>query len=221
MNFNLQEVLQILGAFALVLISLSTHEAAHAFAAKLGGDDTAEREGRLTLNPLAHIDLFGTILLPILLKIIANVSFGWAKPVPVNPYKLRSPKWGYAIVSAAGPAANFLLATVTLLGLSLYDKFFGMTTLQENGFIFQMVISFMIINVFLAIFNLIPIHPLDGAAILTAFLPRKLAELYYRFIAPYGMLVVLALLYTGGLSWLSHLAHGFIAGMSYVIALII
>jgi Zn-dependent protease len=146
-----------------IVLAISFHEFAHAYAAYRLGDNTARDLGRLTINPLKHLDIAGTILLLI-------AGFGWGKPVPFNPYNLKNQKWGPAIVSVAGPLANIILAVIFLVVLKLIVVY---TLIPfENGLI-QLLNSLIIVNIVLAVFNLLPVPPLDGSKILYAFLPEK------------------------------------------------
>lgn len=151
----------------ILLFSVIIHEVAHGYAALMQGDKTAEYEGRLTLNPIPHIDPIGTILLPLLSLNLGGFLFGWAKPVPYNPYNLRNQKWGEAIVAAAGPLSNILLALIFGLIIRFYVIPSGVV---DGGFA---ILSDVIVrvNIVLAIFNLMPIPPLDGSKILSALLP--------------------------------------------------
>ncbi len=153
-----------LAAIVAIIFAISFHEFAHAYAAYKLGDNTAKDLGRLTINPLKHLDVVGTILL-----IIAG--FGWGKPVPFNPYNLKYPKWGPAIVSIAGPLSNIILAIVSavILKLAIMN---GLS--PENGLTF-LLFNLVLINVILAVFNLIPVPPLDGSKILYAVLPERMA----------------------------------------------
>mgnify|MGYP001616418427 CR=1 FL=1 len=139
-----------------IFISLTIHEFSHALMGSLRGDKTAEREGRLTLNPLAHIDLFG--LIPLLL-----FGFGWAKPVPFNPYNLKNPKWDSVAIALAGPGANLLLLILAAVGFRFAFSILGVTNLLTVFFFFLVLL-----NLFLLFFNIIPIHPLDGSKLFFA-----------------------------------------------------
>lgn len=158
---------------AVLVFSVVIHEVAHGYAALALGDHTAEREGRLTLNPVPHIDPFGSILLPAIGFFLGGIIFGWAKPVPYNPYNLRNQKWGPAIVGAAGPAANVMLALAFGLVLRFLPQWAGVLP-PAFAFNFFMVASTVaLLNLSLAIFNLIPIPPLDGSKVLFALLPHR------------------------------------------------
>lgn len=164
-----------------LLFSVVIHEVAHGYAALVLGDRTAEYEGRLTLNPVKHIDPVGTILFPLLTYILpGGFIFGWAKPVPYNPYNLRNRRWGEAIVAVAGPASNIALALVFGLFIRLYALPNGMI----NGAVGTLAVVIVLVNVTLAVFNMVPVPPLDGSKIISAFLPRgwmKVREQIERF----------------------------------------
>ena len=150
---------------AVLIMSVVVHEVSHGYAARALGDSTAEYAGRLTLNPVKHIDLWGSIIIPIILVLTkAGFIIGWAKPVPVNPYNLRNPRYGEAIVAAAGPASNLALAVI--FGLLIR---FGLIPVS----VFPVVVAIVVINLVLAVFNLVPIPPLDGSKILFAVLPPR------------------------------------------------
>lgn len=166
--------------------ALSFHEFCHGLAARLVGDPTAERYGRLTLNPLAHFDIVGTLML-------LFVGFGWAKPVPINTRYFRHPRRDLIIVSLAGVAGNILTAVLSVLFLRFCGEWwYGLTGRAGLTVIIQMIN----INMGLAAFNLIPIPPLDGSRVLEAFLPYKYME-YYYWLERYGMIILLVLLMTG------------------------
>ena len=174
----------------MLILALTFHEYAHGWVADKLGDPTAQENGRLTLNPIAHIDPFGTIILPLIL-ILTHSWFivGWAKPVPVNPYNFQDPKKGMLWVGLAGPAANIILAIILLLILR--------TGLMPVGSIGGAVFAIgILINVILALFNAFPIPPLDGSRILAGIIPERFAY-YYSKIEPYGFIIVLVLFMTG------------------------
>ena len=173
-----------------VLIAVTFHEAAHGFVAHLLGDETAWRQGRVSFNPFKHIDPFGTILLPGLLLLAGSpFLFGYAKPVPVNFRALAHPRRDMILVAAAGPLMNLLLATLAALCFHVvgYSPTFVMRFLAEN------LKNTLVLNVILAVFNLLPIPPLDGGRIVAGLLPRALAKPYAR-LEPYGLVLLIGLL---------------------------
>ena len=179
------------------ILSITLHGAAHGYAALALGDDTARAAGRLSLNPLAHIDRFGTIILPGFLLIsqlltIGHVGFmfGWAKPVPVSAWKFRDPRRGMMVVAAAGPAMNFVLAWLGALALHAVPFLSGLPMFVAAEFL----IAFIIYNMVLGIFNLIPIPPLDGGRIIVGLLPLPLARAWAR-LERAGLLIILLLLF--------------------------
>ncbi len=154
----------------ILIFSVVIHEVSHGFAALMLGDHTAEEEGRLTLNPLPHIDPFGSVILPAMSYLFGGIIIGWAKPVPYNPNRLRNRAWGPALVGIAGPAANIFLAVA--FGLLL--RFFPFAA--DTGFLGNLSAiagTIALLNLTLAIFNLVPIPPLDGSKVLFAILPRR------------------------------------------------
>jgi len=185
--------------FAVLLMAAILHEIAHAITAEKLGDPTARKLGRISLNPIRHIDPFLTIILPgVLILSGSHVIFGGAKPVPVNPNYFSSPRRGMALVAAAGPISNIILAA---LGFALL-QFLGFSGALRSMphmavyFIAVTLIQWIIINIILAAFNLFPLPPLDGGRIVTGLLPKKLAASYAR-VEPFGLLIIFALLYTG------------------------
>ena len=187
-----------------ILIAITFHEVAHGFVAYKCGDSTAKMMGRLTLNPAAHIDPVGTIIVPLMLFIFSKGTFifGTAKPVPVNFYNLRHPRRDSALVSAAGPATNVIIAFISILLLVLIDKisivftssaFIGQKIIIPLNKMLQYSVSF---NIFIAAFNLLPVPPLDGGRIVTSLLPAKHSYQFSK-IEPYGILIVLVLWFTG------------------------
>jgi len=178
-----------------IIFAITVHEAAHGYVAKYFGDMTAFQEGRITLNPLKHIDPVGTILIPTITLVLGGILFGWAKPVPVNFARLRNPKKDMLWVAAAGPLSNLVMAVIWALVI----KFSTLTPAS-----FQMPLAFMgavgvMINTVLMVLNLLPLPPLDGGRIAVSLLPNHLA---YRFamMERYGFIILLALLFTGVLS---------------------
>jgi len=173
-----------------VILAVTFHEAAHGFVALYFGDTTAKDQGRVTLNPFKHVDLFGTIILPLLLIALnAGFIFGYAKPVPVNFAALRNPRWNMLWVAAAGPGMNMALAFVS--ALSLYAA--GAIDGESAAVIGNLLLFSIQLNVMLAIFNMLPLPPLDGSRVLAAFLPETLMRPYLNF-GRYGMTVLLLLL---------------------------
>jgi Zn-dependent protease len=177
-------------SLGIFLSAVVVHEFAHALVARRLGDTTAERLGRLTLNPLAHIDPIGTILLPVLLVVThAPIVLGWAKPVPIDFRQLGHPKRDMIWVGLAGPAANFLAAALSAL---IYRSLPG----ANASLVGLILVSFILINITLGTFNLIPIPPLDGSRVLVGLLPMSMARPYLRM-ERYGFLIVIGLLYVG------------------------
>jgi Zn-dependent protease len=174
-----------------VLVAITFHEAAHAYAAYGLGDQTAFRVGRLSLNPLKHIDPVGTVLLPGLLLLARSpFLFGYAKPVPVNFGNLRRPRRDMIIVAIAGPATNLLLATLAAFGLRFGHHI--PPTVQD--WLLRNLLNALSLNVLLAVFNMLPILPLDGGRVLLGLLPRPLASAFAR-LEPYGMPILIGLLF--------------------------
>jgi Zn-dependent protease len=175
-----------------IIFAITVHEASHGYAAKHFGDLTAEKMGRITLNPLKHIDPIGTILLPALTLMLGGVLFGWAKPVPVNFAGLRNPKKDMLWVAAAGPASNFMMAIFWVLVL----KYAQMAPDYAAYFLLEMSKVGIMINLVLMVLNLLPLPPLDGGRIAVSLLPMNLAVKLSR-LEQYGFIILIVLLFTG------------------------
>lgn len=201
-------------AVAIVIFSIILHEVAHGWVAYWLGDSTAKYAGRLTLNPIPHIDLIGSIIVPGL-AVLSGSPFllGWAKPVPINPYNIRHGAWGEALVAFAGPGTNILIAVVAGLAVRFGGDFFASTEMITIAFIVILA------NISLAILNMLPIPPLDGSKVVAAFLPpalymkyRKVENLTYA-LGPFGLILVLIII-------IQFLSGPMSAFSSYVFALL-
>ncbi len=177
-----------------VVFAITVHEVAHGWVANKLGDKTAKMMGRLTLNPIKHIDPIGTIVVPLVMVFLAGFAFGWAKPVPVSPVNFKNPRKDMAIVAAAGPLSNVAMAIMWVI----FIKAVSMTVSDLNiaKGLMQMGQAGIIINLVLFVFNLFPIPPLDGSKVLSGFLPHS-ASLFMDKLEPYGFFIVIGLLYFG------------------------
>ena len=202
------DLFSIISSVVVLLLSLSVHESAHAWTADRLGDPTARYLGRISLNPLVHADFFGTFLVP-LIGFYSGFIFGWAKPVPVNTARLRNPKRDYMLVAAAGPLSNLVMASTLFVFLLILKSSSGSSELLVNQVVrgvargdsllvplVSMAYFGVMINLILAIFNMIPVAPLDGAAVLSGLLPAPLVRPYEQ-LQKYGFMILIGLLYLG------------------------
>jgi len=186
--------------FGCLIVAVILHEISHGLVALWFGDDTAQRAGRLTLNPVPHIDPFGSIIIPAFGALTGVPVIAWAKPVPVNPAKMREPRRDMLWVGLVGPFSNFVLAiTAAFAARALYEGMdtSGIGSFEDLPLLIRIVFSFALVNFFLGIFNLLPIPPLDGSSLLERVLPERYLPGWYRF-RPYGMLILFALVFWTG-----------------------
>ena len=194
--------MEVIFLIVILIMSVVLHEVAHGYTAALLGDLTARLAGRLTLNPLKHLDWFGSVLLPALLALLpGNLIFGWAKPVPYNPYNLRAGRWGPAYVALAGPATNLLIA----LCFSLVLKLTGNLIPEVAGALISLII---LVNLMLTIFNLIPVPPLDGSKILFAIIPPRYHAIENWLTRYQFVLLILVIVFVTETSFISRLVLG-------------
>ena len=183
--------INLLTGFLVLLFSLTVHESAHAWTADRLGDPTSRILGRISLNPLVHIDLVGTVVLPLVAILTGAPIIGWAKPVPVDTDRLRRGRRDFVLVAGAGPASNILMAVLASLALTVIGG--------ANSVFYLVALQAVQLNLLLAVFNMVPVPPLDGGNVLGGLLPSALAESFDRLVRPYGFLVLYALLLTGTL----------------------
>jgi len=199
--------LNLLALVPALVFAIVFHEIAHGWTALALGDPTAKEQRRLSPNPLRHVDPFGTLILPGLLKLAGAPVFGWAKPVPVVAQRLRNPRFGMMAVAAAGPLSNLLMASIAAVAIGLLTRGGDPSAASATGFFLTALIYFVQINVFIAFFNLLPIPPFDGSHIVEGALPRRWGEAYGR-LRNLGMglfFVLVALSWYGPTSgWLGH-----------------
>jgi Zn-dependent protease len=198
----MEEIIQQIAVYAIpVLLAITVHEAAHGYVARMFGDNTAYVLGRVTLNPVKHIDPLGTIVIPLGMVLLTGFMFGWAKPVPVDWGSLRRPKRDMIWVAAAGPGVNLVMAVIW----ALIYRTISAAGVQENFFYLVAQAGISVNLVFMAL-NLLPIPPLDGGRIVSGLLPTRMSIAYSR-IEPYGLVILLVLMFTGALSFLLRPMH--------------
>ncbi len=214
MNFAGIDPIYVLVNIGVLLFSLSIHESAHAWTADWLGDATGRYLGRVTLNPLAHIDPIGSLLFPLLGLLGGGVIFGWAKPVPVDSRRLKNPRKDHILIAAAGPATNVVAALAFLICLKTMTLISPLVTRGDHTLYPLFLICYvgLFLNVILAVFNLIPIPPLDGSWVLSGLLPHHLSVLYDR-IRPYGFMLLILLLFSGALGRIIRPVWGFVQGL--------
>lgn len=183
-----------------LLLAITVHEVAHGYVAYRNGDYTAKLLGRITMNPVKHLDWFGTLVFPLLLAFSGiGVVFGWAKPVPVNSFNFKNPRRGMMYVGLAGPVSNFLLSAALALVLRILFMIFGPELIFSSSILKPLAIMVMLgilVNIYLGVFNLLPIHPLDGSHVLEGLLSPEQAQAYSR-LSQYGFIFLIVLLFTG------------------------
>ena len=190
---------QLLIILPVLLFSLTIHEMAHAVTADWYGDPTARRLGRISLNPLVHLDPVGSVVLPLMAFYFGGFIFGWAKPVPVNTANLQNHRRDFLVIAAAGPASNIVMAIGASALLGLVPG--GLGAAEGTPAVLATLLLFMVqFNLILAVFNMLPIPPLDGGNVLAGLLPETLAASYDRLIRPFGFLILIVLMATGWLS---------------------
>jgi Zn-dependent protease len=198
----MEEIIQQIAVYAIpVLFAITVHEAAHGYVARMFGDNTAYVLGRVTLNPVKHIDLMGTIVIPLGMVLLTGFMFGWAKPVPVDWRSLRRPKRDMIWVAAAGPGVNLVMAVIW----ALIYRTLAAAGVQEHYFYLVAQAGISVNLVFMAL-NLLPIPPLDGGRIVSGVLPTRMSIAYSR-VEPYGLVILLVLMFTGALSFFLRPLH--------------
>ena len=220
---TINDFAQILTYFLAMLLALTFHEAAHALVANLRGDRTAYLEGRLSLNPAAHADLVGTIILPLGAMMMSLPIIGWAKPVPVDERYFKNPPFDSFLVAMAGPGSNLIMCFLSILTYKLYI-FFGANLIPEGSFLFPLIkllAAFATVNSVLAFFNLIPLPPLDGSSILRIVMPRNSFEQFESAIAPYSFFILMGIAVMGGFKWIHYLSMFYVGFCEKIINVIL
>ena len=214
-----ERLAEALTSYVVLLFSLSFHEAAHAWTASRMGDQTAREAGRVSLNPLVHIDPIGTVLMPLLQIFAQGIPLlAWAKPTPVVAGNFRPGEYrrGQVLVAGAGPVSNFILALIFTALLFVAVRLLGGVHSPQP--ILKLIVTGVVINVMLAIFNLLPIPPLDGSWVASYGLPSRLGEAYDRIVRPYGMWILLILVVTGAISVVTQPLIRLVSGILFSLA---
>ncbi len=200
------------------IVLLTFHEWGHAKSANMLGDPTARDQGRMTLNPGVHIDMIGTIILPLIASFFGGAFFGWAKPVPVNPYNLKNPRRDLMLIAAAGPFMNIVLTFVILGAVKLLIAFtsFDPSESELHFEINRQLIRMGFISIFLAAFNMLPLFPLDGFSVVRGLLPEHLARGFEKLM-PYGMPILMCLIFLPSLLGIPNYIFGFLTDISYAV----
>ncbi len=212
-NFDPYEAILVVTQF---IILLTFHEWGHAKSADMLGDPTSRDLGRMTLNPGVHIDIIGTLILPLLGTLFGGGFFGWAKPVPVNPYNLKNPRRDLMLIAAAGPFMNILLTFVILGAVKLLLEFFNFNPAASplHAEINKQLIRMALISVFLAAFNMLPLFPLDGFSVVRGLLPARAAYQFEK-LSPYGMPILMCLIFLPGIFGIPNYVFGFLSNISF------
>lgn len=209
---DIHDLTQALTYFLAMLFALTFHEAAHAFTSNFLGDDSAKSMGRLSLNPVVHMDMIGTVAFPLVCSVLGAPFIGWAKPVPYDERNFKHPIRDAMLTASAGPVSNLILGFVCLLMVGLNAKF--QWSIFESGQflapVIKLLTAMIYVNGMLAFLNLIPLPPLDGATIMRAFVNRDFWDRYEAVVAPYGFIIILVLAYSGGLNWISALTMAYV-----------
>jgi Zn-dependent protease len=219
----INNITQGLTYFLAMLFALTFHEAAHAFTSHLLGDDSAKSVGRVSLNPAVHVDMLGTIILPLVCSLFGAPFIGWAKPVPYDERNFKSPVRDAMLTASAGPVANLVMGFICMVFLALQSRyqlglFAGESFLAP---ITKLAGAMIYVNGMLAFLNLIPLPPLDGATILRAFISRDLWDRYEALVGPYGFIIFLFLAFSGGLVWISGLTMFYVQVLERTVSFLI
>ena len=214
-NFDPFEAILLVTQF---IVLLTFHEWGHAKSANMLGDPTARDQGRMSLNPGVHIDMIGTIILPLIASFFGGAFFGWAKPVPVNPYNLKKPRRDLMLIAAAGPFMNIVLTFVILGAVKLLLTFTSFDPSESvlHVEINKQLLRMGLISIFLAAFNMIPLFPLDGFSVVRGLLPEDLARGFEKLM-PYGMPILMCLIFLPSLLGIPNYVFGFLSDISYTV----